>query len=115
MLAPHRLARLVLRLDMVLFYVFFEFTLIPLFFLIGICGESRTEAATISFPLHLAGSLLTLLGVIALVVVCARHGIDPLARQISHSRCPSRGTRSPRSRNAGPHGREPIHSQVLKC
>ena len=43
-------------LDVVLFYVFFEFTLIPLFFLYT-----------------LAGSLLTLLGVIALVVVHHRY------------------------------------------
>jgi NADH-quinone oxidoreductase subunit M len=57
-------------LDVVLFYIFFEFTLIPLFFLIGIWGGPERRRASITFFLYtLAGSLLTLLGVIALVVV----------------------------------------------
>jgi NADH-quinone oxidoreductase subunit M len=57
-------------LDIILFYIFFEFTLIPLFFLIGIWGGPRRRQASITFFLYtLAGSLLTLLGVIALVVV----------------------------------------------
>lgn len=57
-------------LDVVLFYIFFEFTLIPLFFLIGIYGGPERRWASIYFFLYtLAGSLLTLLGAIALVVV----------------------------------------------
>ncbi|MGO9597550.1 MAG: complex I subunit 4 family protein [Isosphaeraceae bacterium] len=57
-------------LDVVLFYIFFEFTLIPLFFLIGLWGGPQRQRASIMFFLYtLAGSLLTLLGVIALVVV----------------------------------------------
>jgi NADH-quinone oxidoreductase subunit M len=57
-------------LDVVLFYIFFEFTLIPLFFLIGLWGGPERRRASITFFLYtLAGSLLTLLGVIALVVV----------------------------------------------
>jgi NADH-quinone oxidoreductase subunit M len=57
-------------LDVALFYVFFEFTLIPLFFLIGIYGGPERQRASITFFLYtLAGSLLTLLGVIALVIV----------------------------------------------
>jgi len=57
-------------LDVVLFYIFFEFTLIPLFFLIGLWGgPDRRRAAVTFFLFTLAGSLLTLLGVIALVVV----------------------------------------------
>jgi NADH-quinone oxidoreductase subunit M len=57
-------------LDVILFYIFFEFTLIPLFFLIGIWGGPKREKASVTFFLYtLAGSLLTLLGVIALVVV----------------------------------------------
>jgi NADH-quinone oxidoreductase subunit M len=57
-------------LDVVLFYIFFEFTLIPLFFLIGIWGGPQRRRASVMFFLYtLAGSLLTLLGVIALVVV----------------------------------------------
>jgi NADH-quinone oxidoreductase subunit M len=57
-------------LDVVLFYIFFEFTLIPLFFLIGIYGGPDRRPASITFFLYtLAGSLLTLVGVIALVAV----------------------------------------------
>jgi NADH-quinone oxidoreductase subunit M len=57
-------------LDVVLFYIFFEFTLIPLFFLIGLWGGPQRRRAAVTFFLYtLAGSLLTLIGVIALVVV----------------------------------------------
>ncbi|MFO0892739.1 MAG: NADH-quinone oxidoreductase subunit M [Isosphaeraceae bacterium] len=64
-------------LDVVLFYIFFEFTLIPLFFLIGLWGGKERQRASIMFFLYtLAGSLLTLLGVIALVVVHYRFSPD---------------------------------------
>lgn len=55
--------------DIILFYVFFEFTLIPLFFLIGIWGSEERRYAAIKFFLFtLAGSVLTFLGLIAIVV-----------------------------------------------
>jgi len=55
--------------DIILFYVFFEFTLIPLFFLIGIWGsEQRRHAAVKFFLFTLAGSLLTFLGLLAIVL-----------------------------------------------
>ena len=55
--------------DIILFYVFFEFTLIPLFFLIGIWGsEERRHAAIKFFLFTLAGSLLTFLGLLAIVL-----------------------------------------------
>lgn len=61
-------------LDVVLFYIFFEFTLIPLFFLIGLYGGPERRRAAVTFFLYtLAGSLLTLLGVIALVVIHYQH------------------------------------------
>ena len=61
-------------LDVVLFYFFFEFTLIPLFFLIGFWGGPERRRASVTFFLYtLAGSLLTLLGVIALIVVHYQH------------------------------------------
>ena len=64
--------------DIILFYIFFEFTLIPLFFLIGIWGsEDRRYAAIKFFMFTLAGSLLTFLGLLAIVLwdafVHARH------------------------------------------
>jgi NADH-quinone oxidoreductase subunit M len=55
--------------DLILFYIFFEFTLIPLFFLIGIWGsEDRRYAAVKFFLFTLAGSMLTFLGLIAIVI-----------------------------------------------
>jgi len=55
--------------DILLFYVFFEFTLIPLFFLIGIWGSDQRRYAAIKFFLFtLAGSVLTLLGLLAIVI-----------------------------------------------
>jgi NADH-quinone oxidoreductase subunit M len=64
-------------LDVILFYIFFEFTLIPLFFLIGLWGGPERKRASVYFFLYtLAGSLLTLLGVIALIVVHYQHSPD---------------------------------------
>ena len=55
--------------DIILFYVFFEFTLIPLFFLIGIWGSEERRYAAIKFFLFtLAGSVLTFLGLLAIVL-----------------------------------------------
>jgi len=55
--------------DILLFYVFFEFTLIPLFFLVGVWGsEQRREAAVKFFLYTLAGSVLTFLGLLAIVL-----------------------------------------------
>ena len=52
-------------LDVIVFYIFFEMTLVPLFFLIGIFGSgNRLYAATKFFVFTLAGSLLTLAGVV---------------------------------------------------
>ena len=54
--------------DVILFYIFFEFTLIPLFFLIGVWGSEQRRRAAIKFFLFtLTGSLLTFLGLLALV------------------------------------------------
>src|SRR5207248_1516244 len=54
-------------LDLVLFYVFWEAMLIPMYFLIGIWGGPRKVYATIKFVLYtLVGSLLMLVAIIAL-------------------------------------------------
>jgi NADH-quinone oxidoreductase subunit M len=51
--------------DVLLFYVFFEFTLIPLFFMVGIWGGPlRRYAAGKFFIYTFAGSVVTLLGLI---------------------------------------------------
>ncbi len=60
-----------LAFDVLLFYVFFELTLVPLFFLIGIWGGPQRQYAARKFFIYtLAGSLITLLGVLAVVLVC---------------------------------------------
>lgn len=54
-------------LDLLVFYLFFEASLIPMFFLIGIWGgENRIYAAVKFFIFTALGSLLMLVGIIAL-------------------------------------------------
>ena len=56
-------------LDFLLFYLFFEFMLLPMFFLIGIWGGPRREYASIKFFLYtLLGSILILIVMIALSI-----------------------------------------------
>ncbi len=56
-------------LDMLLFYLFFEFMLLPMFFLIGIWGGKRREYASIKFFLYtLLGSILIMVVMIGLYI-----------------------------------------------
>jgi NADH-quinone oxidoreductase subunit M len=73
--------------DILLFYVFFEFTLIPLFFLIGIWGSEERRYAAIKFFLFtLAGSMLTFLGLLAIVLWDYYHPIGtPTAWKMTFS------------------------------
>lgn len=62
--------------DLLLFYVFFEFTLIPLFFMVGIWGGAQRHYAAIKFFLYtLVGSLITVLGLAALVLQAFQAGV----------------------------------------
>jgi NADH-quinone oxidoreductase subunit M len=55
-------------LDLVLFYFFWEISLVPLYFILGIWGGERRLYATIKFFLYtIAGSLVMMVGVIALI------------------------------------------------
>jgi NADH-quinone oxidoreductase subunit M len=55
--------------DLILFYVFFEFTLVPLFFLIGIWGHDERRKAAVKFFIYtLTGSVLAFLGLLAIVL-----------------------------------------------
>lgn len=66
-----------LALDLVLFYVFWEIVLVPMYFLIGIWGGPRREYAAIKFFLYtLAGSLFMLLGILALYFASTPHTFD---------------------------------------
>ena len=73
--------------DIILFYVFFEFTLIPLFFLIGIWGyEQRRYAAVKFFLFTFAGSVLTFLGLLSIVLWVYYHPVgDPAAWKMTFS------------------------------
>ena len=54
-------------LDLFLFYIFWEFTLVPMYFLIGIWGGGNRQYAAIKFFLYtMAGSLLMLLAILFL-------------------------------------------------
>ncbi|MAT45076.1 MAG: Fe-S-binding domain-containing protein [Anaerolineaceae bacterium] len=54
-----------LALDLVLFYIFWEFTLIPMYFLIGVWGGKRRIYAAVKFFLFtMAGSVLMLLAIL---------------------------------------------------
>src|SRR5437762_8338362 len=57
-------------LDLLLFYLFFEASLVPMFFLIGIWGGERKIYAAIKFFIYTSvGSLLMLVGIIALYYI----------------------------------------------
>jgi NADH-quinone oxidoreductase subunit M len=72
--------------DIILFYIFFEFTLIPLFFLIGLWGgQQRRHAAVKFFLFTLAGSLLTFLGLLAIVLWNYYSESDPGMRTLTFS------------------------------
>jgi NADH-quinone oxidoreductase subunit M len=59
--------------DLFFFYLFWEATLIPMFFIIGLWGsENRRKAAVKFFLFTFAGSIFMLLGLLA--VVSAHHG-----------------------------------------
>ncbi len=65
-----------IALDFFLFYLFFEFMLLPMYFLIGIWGGERREYASIKFFLYtLTGSIFILIAMIGLYL----SAIDPVA------------------------------------
>ena len=64
-----------IALDMFLFYLFFEFMLLPMYFLIGLWGGPRREYASIKFFLYtLVGSIFILIVMIGLYLSV----IDPV-------------------------------------
>src|SRR5690554_357654 len=69
--------------DLFLFYVFWEVTLIPMYFLIGIWGsESRIYAAIKFFLYTMAGSLLMLLAILWLGVQAGTFALPDILAQI---------------------------------
>jgi NADH-quinone oxidoreductase subunit M len=69
-------------LDFVLFYIFFEAVLIPMFLIIGIWGGQRRVYAALKFFLYtLAGSLLMLLAILAIWFQAGTTDIPALMRE----------------------------------
>ena len=63
--------------DWFLFYVFWEVSLVPMFFLIGLWGGARRDLAAMSFFLYtLGGSIFMLLGIIAVYLNADPHTFD---------------------------------------
>ncbi len=68
--------------DLFLFYVFWEFTLIPMYFLIGMWGGKRRVYASIKFFLYtMAGSLLMLLAILYMGITLQTFALPELIAQ----------------------------------
>ena len=68
--------------DLFLFYLFWEFTLIPMYFLIGMWGGERRVYASIKFFLYtMAGSLLMLLAILYLGISVGTFSVPDLILQ----------------------------------
>ena len=68
-----------MALDLFLFYVLWEITLVPMYFLIGIWGGPKKEYAAIKFFLYtLFGSVLMLLSIIAVYFASQPHTLNIL-------------------------------------
>jgi NADH-quinone oxidoreductase subunit M len=69
-----------LSLDLLLFFIFFEFMLLPMYFLIGMWGGPRREYASIKFFLYtLLGSIFILVVMVGLYVSV----VDPVASALA--------------------------------
>jgi len=68
--------------DLFLFYIFWEFTLVPMYFLIGIWGGPRRMYAAVKFFLYtMAGSILMLLAILWLGIVQGTFSVPELIAQ----------------------------------
>jgi NADH-quinone oxidoreductase subunit M len=82
-------------LDLLLFYLFFEASLVPMFFLIGIWGGERRIYAAIKFFIYTAvGSLLMLVGIIALYFLYNTFDYPTLLQAIAASPLAGKAGRS---------------------
>ncbi len=65
--------------DLFLFYIFWEFTLVPMYFLIGIWGGPRRTYAAVKFFLYtMAGSILMLLAIVWLALQTGTFSVPDL-------------------------------------
>jgi len=72
-------------LNLIMFYVFWELVLIPMFFFIGVWGGPRKKYASMKFLIMThVGSILILLSFIALYVLSSPHSFDFAALERLH-------------------------------
>ena len=70
--------------DLILFFVFFEVVLLPMYFMIGVWGGENRQYASLKFFLYtMFGSALMLVAFIALFVVSKGNATDPDAANFS--------------------------------
>ena len=75
-----------LSLDLFLFYVFWEFTLVPMYFLIGVWGGPNRVYAAVKFFLYtMAGSILMLLAILWLGISQGTFSVPEIDRQRVYS------------------------------
>ncbi len=73
-----------LALDMFLFYVFWEFALVPMYFIIGVWGGERRVYASVKFFIYtMAGSALMLVAILFMGVSGGTFDLERLAAQNS--------------------------------
>ena len=78
--------------DLLLFYVFFEVALVPMYFIIGMWGHEQRRYAAMKFFLYTrAGSLAMLLSFLALSLAAHTFSIDTLARVRPFAGSPAAG------------------------
>jgi len=66
-------------MDLFMFYIFWEFTLVPMYFLVGIWGGERKIYAAIKFFLYtMAGSILMLLAILWLGITAGTFSVPDL-------------------------------------
>ena len=94
--------------DLILFFIFFEVVLLPMFFMIGVWGGPNREYASIKFFLFtLFGSALMLLGFLALFFLSKAQTFDIAALAAARAaRASSHGTQMPDLRRAVPRLRD---------
>jgi NADH-quinone oxidoreductase subunit M len=70
-----------LALDMFLFYVFWEFALVPMYFIIGAWGGERRGYASVKFFIYtMAGSVLMLVAILVLGINAGTFDLEAIAR-----------------------------------
>ena len=70
--------------DLILFFVFFELVLLPMYFMIGVWGGENRQYASLKFFLYtMFGSALMLVAFIAMFIITKNHATNPEAANFS--------------------------------